>query len=169
MKNSSLLSLIVLVAASPLAATAWSRTRVSCGGGGSYAANSTYEANRHHLAAVLPAEAAASRRRYAYRALGYWPNRLQADWSCQSSDGGDCATCIADAFERVERECPFSREAFFFGRNCTLRLGEYSILGSDVFGRTTMTPLAIGMMFQAFGLACLFFMFLQAWRHEIKK
>ncbi|RLM84785.1 cysteine-rich repeat secretory protein 1-like isoform X1 [Panicum miliaceum] len=169
MKNSSLLSLIVLVAASPLAATAWSRARVSCGGGGSYAANSTYEANRHHLAAVLPAEAAASRRRYAYRALGYWPNRLQADWSCQSSDGGDCAACIADAFERVERECPFSREAFFFGRNCTLRLGEYSILGSDVFGRITMTPLAIGMMFQAFGLACLFFMFLQAWRHDIKK
>jgi hypothetical protein len=60
---------------------------------------------------------------------------LQADWSCQRSDGRDCAACIADAFERVERECPFSREAFFFGRNCTLRLGEYSILGSDVFGK----------------------------------
>ncbi|RLN33437.1 cysteine-rich repeat secretory protein 1-like isoform X1 [Panicum miliaceum] len=172
MKNSSLLSLFILAAASPLAATAaaeWSSARVSCGGGGSYAANSTYEANLHHLAAVLPAEANASRRRYAYRALGYWPNRLQADWSCQSSDG-DCAACIADAFERVERECPFSREAFFFGRNCTLRLGEYSILGSDVFGRIPMAPLlAIGMMFQAFGLACLFLMFLRAWRHDIKK
>ncbi|CAO1941763.1 unnamed protein product [Urochloa humidicola] len=135
MTISPLLPLFVLVAVSPLSADAWSS--VSCGGGGSYTANSTYEANLHHLAAILPAEAAASRRRYANRAFGYWPNRLQADWSCQSSDGGDCAACIADAFKSVELECPFSREAFFFGGNCTLNLGEYSILDSDVFSKDT--------------------------------
>ncbi|CAN6219082.1 unnamed protein product [Urochloa humidicola] len=171
MTISPLLPLFVLVAVSPLAADAWSS--VSCGSGGSYTANSTYEANLHHLAAVLPAEAAASasHRRYGYgygyanRAFGYWPNRLQVDWSCQSSDGGDCAACIADAFKSVELECPFSREAFFFGGNCTLNLGEYRILDSDVF----RTPLAVGMIFQAFGLACLFLLFLRAWRHDIKK
>ncbi|CAN6211856.1 unnamed protein product [Urochloa humidicola] len=163
MTISPLLPLFVLVAASSLAADAWSS--VSCGGGGSYTANSTYEDNLRHLAAVVPAEAAASHRRYAYRAFGYWPNRLQADWSCQSSDGGDCAACIADAFKSVELECPFSREAFFFGGNCTLNLGKYRILDSEVF----RTPLVVGMIFQAFGLACLFLLFLRAWRHDIKK
>ncbi|CAL5072335.1 unnamed protein product [Urochloa decumbens] len=165
MTISPLLPIFVLVAASPLAADAWSS--VSCGGGGGYTANSTYEANLHHLAAVLPAEAAASHRRYASHAFGfgYWPNRLQADWSCRSSDAGDCAACIADAFKSVELECPFSREAFFFGGNCSLKLGEYRILDSDVF----RTPLVVGMIFQAFGLACLFLLFLRAWRHDIKK
>lgn len=139
MKNSSILSLFVLVATAPLAAAAaavWSS--VSCGSDSSYTANSTYEANLHHLAAVVPAEAAAANRLDTYVAyhvfgFGYWPNRLQADWSCQSS-GSDCAACIADAFKQVELECPFHREAFFFGGNCTLRLTEYRILDDDVFG-----------------------------------
>lgn len=136
MKNSSLLSLLVLAAASPLAAAAW--FPVSCATSGNYTANSTYEANLHRLAAVLPAEAAAAshRHRYGYtlRAVGYWPNRLQAAWSCQASDGVDCAACIAEAFKSVERECPFRREAFFDDGDCSLRLSEYRILGSDTFG-----------------------------------
>ena len=134
MKNSSILSLFVLVATAPLAAAAvWSS--VSCGSDSSYTANSTYEANLHHLAAVVPAEAAAAHRLDTYHifGFGYWPNRLQADWSCQSS-GSDCAACIADAFKQVKLECPFHREAFFFGGNCTLRLTEYRILDDDVFG-----------------------------------
>ncbi|RCV13375.1 hypothetical protein SETIT_2G341200v2 [Setaria italica] len=165
MKNSSILSLFVLVATAPLAAAAAVWSSVSCGSDGSYTANSTYEANLHHLAAVVPAEAAAAHRFDTYHIFGYWPNRLQADWSCQSS-GSDCAACIADAFKQVELECPFHREAFFFGGNCTLRLTEYRILDDDVFA---MNPLAMGMIFQAFGLACLFLLFLRAWRHDIKK
>nr|CAB3458192.1 unnamed protein product [Digitaria exilis] len=144
MKNSSLLSLLVLVAAWPLTAAEWSR--VSCGAGGSYyTANSTYQANLRRLAAVVPAEAAAAaashRPRYGgykQRAFGYWPNRLQAAWSCDARDetsDGACAACVAEAFKSVERECPFHREAFFFNGSCSLRLSEYRILGSDAFGR----------------------------------
>jgi hypothetical protein len=37
-------------------------------------------------------------------------------------------------------------------------------------GRNTMfEAFAMGMVFQAFGLACLFFLFIQAWRHDSKK
>nr|CAB3454527.1 unnamed protein product [Digitaria exilis] len=136
MKNSSLLSLVVLIAASLLTAAAWSD--VSCGGGGgNYTANSTYEANLRRLAAVLPAEAAASHRhRYAHppRAVGYWPNRVRADWSCYGRDEGDCAACIAGAFKSMERECPFRREASFYSGGCSLHLSQYRILESDAFG-----------------------------------
>jgi hypothetical protein len=127
MKNSIILPLFVLVATSPLAAAAvW--PRVYCDSDGSYTANSTYEANLRHLAAVVPDEAAAAHRPDAWRvsAFGYWPNRLQAGWSCHSR-GGDCAACIADAFKQVELECPFHREAFF-GGDCTLHLTQYRIL-----------------------------------------
>ncbi|OEL29469.1 hypothetical protein BAE44_0009512 [Dichanthelium oligosanthes] len=165
MKNSSLLlSLFVLVAAASPLAAAWSRSPVSCGGDGRYTANSTYEANLHRLAAVLPAEASASHRRYGYRAFGYWPNRLQVEWSCYS---GDCAVCIADAFKQVERECPFYREASFFGANCTLRLGEYRIFGSDLLeGNIVTRNMSFTMVFQAIGFAWLFFLLLQDWREK---
>ncbi|GJN32571.1 hypothetical protein PR202_gb21085 [Eleusine coracana subsp. coracana] len=132
MKNSWLLCLapLLLLAASPLAG-AWS---LSCGSDGSYAANSTYEANLRHLAVVVPAETASSSPgSYVDRSNGYWPNRPRAVSRCRSSDG-DCATCVADAFKIVEVGCPFSKEAAFFSRNCSLRLGEFSIFESDLFG-----------------------------------
>ncbi|KAK3127249.1 hypothetical protein QOZ80_7AG0570370 [Eleusine coracana subsp. coracana] len=167
MKNSSLLCLapLLLLAASPLAG-AWS---LSCSSDGSYAANSTYEANLRRLAAVLPAEASASPGRYVDRSIGYWPNRPRAVSRCPNGDG-NCAACIADAFKLVEVECPFSKEAAFFSRSCSLRLDEYSIFGSDLFGEiTVMQILMPGMIFQAIGLVCIFLMFLQVWRHDTKK
>ncbi|KAJ1291228.1 hypothetical protein BS78_02G301300 [Paspalum vaginatum] len=169
MKNSWLLSFVLLLAASPLAVASWSRSRVSCWAGSSYAANSTYEANLHRLAAVLPADASASHGRNAYRAIGYWPNRLQATSTCRNRDG-DCAACIAEAFKEVERTCPFHREAYLFSRNCSLRLEEFRIFSGDALGANTMAfPLAMGMVCQAFGLACMFISFLRAWRHDTKK
>lgn len=94
---------------------------VTCGRSGStYAANSTYEASLHHLAAVLPAAAAASALHGPLsvdRAIDYWLNyRLQATARCRSSNGDACAACAAEAFKEVERECPFRREASFIGR-----------------------------------------------------
>ena len=152
MKNRSLLTLVVvllLLAASSLAGAAvwslrsravWSqRSRaVSCVWDGSiYAANSSYEANLHRLAAVLPAEtASAAHRRSTYRAIGYWPNRLQAISSCWGGSGGDgCAACIAKAFKEVERECPFRREAYFSGDSCHLRLAEFRIFSDEDLGK----------------------------------
>ncbi|KAJ1291225.1 hypothetical protein BS78_02G301200 [Paspalum vaginatum] len=175
MKNPSLLTLVVVVmlllAASPLAAAAWSR--VSCGSdGSSYAANSTYEANLHRLAAVLPAEIASAshRRGNTYRAIGYSPNRLRATSSCWGGGDSDCAACIAEAFKELQRECPFRREAYYSGDNCYLRLAEFRIFSYDAFGGNTLKgTFAMVMIFQAFGLACIFLLFLQAWRHDSKK
>ncbi|XP_062186716.1 uncharacterized protein LOC133890326 [Phragmites australis] len=169
MKNSSLISLVLLLAASPLAA-AWSD--VWCGSDGTYSANSTYETNLRRLAAVFPAEAASALRgRYVHkRALGYWPNRLQATSTCRSHDG-DCADCIADAFKEVERACPYRKKAYFDStNNCFLQLGDVHILGSDgIFGGNELIQtLAWVMIFQAIGLGYLFFLFLQAWRDSKK-
>ncbi|TVU38647.1 hypothetical protein EJB05_12031, partial [Eragrostis curvula] len=133
MTNSSLLPLtfllLVLTAWWPLAG-AWSD--VSCGGG-SYVANSTYEANLRRLVAVLPAEGSAARGHYVDRAIGYWPNQLQVPSRCRSRDG-DCAACIAVAFEELERACPFRREASFFSDNCSLNLDEFRFFDIDLFG-----------------------------------
>ncbi|KAG0545222.1 hypothetical protein BDA96_02G343400 [Sorghum bicolor] len=176
MENLSLLSLVVLLAGSPLAAAAWSESEsvVACGGrsgSSSYVANSTYEANLRHLAAVLPAETEASHYHSVDRAIGYWPNRVQASASCWTwtDADGDCATCIAEAFKEVERVCPFRREATFSGIDCYLRLAEFRIFSIVVFGNTMVQALVMGMIFQALGIACLFFLFIQAWRHDPKK
>ncbi|KAL6656686.1 hypothetical protein ACP70R_004466 [Stipagrostis hirtigluma subsp. patula] len=176
MTNSSLrpllpvLLLLLLAAASPPAA-AWSS--FSCGGadGGSYAANSTYEANLRRLENLLPAEtttSAVSLGRYASRAVGYWPNRVQAAWSCRRRGEGVCAACIAGAFQEVKQVCPYQKEVSFFNPNCTLKLGEFRIFwGNGVSGRSVlMQALETGMIFQAIGLALLFFLFLQAWRRD---
>ncbi|XP_066396425.1 cysteine-rich receptor-like protein kinase 6 [Miscanthus floridulus] len=167
-------SVVVLLATSPLAAAAWSESGVACGGrsGSSYGANSTYEANLRHLAAVLPAETSASHRHSVDRAIGYWPNRVETSASCWTwtDDDGDCATCIAEAFKELERVCPFRREATFSGDDCNLRLAEFRIFSIDVFRRNPMfEAFAMGIIFQAVGLACLFFLFIQAWRHDSKK
>nr|CAB3454526.1 unnamed protein product [Digitaria exilis] len=152
MKKSSLLSLLlVLLAVSSLPRTAVAMVRltvmatagtspnVECVGDGIYTANSTYEANRRRLAAVLLAEAR-DHPYYTERAVGHWPNRLEASFFCRRRDVDDghpagsgdssCAACIADAFLEVDRECPYHREASFSSRNCTLELEEYRILGT---------------------------------------
>ncbi|KAL6656688.1 hypothetical protein ACP70R_004468 [Stipagrostis hirtigluma subsp. patula] len=164
MKNSWLLSLLLAVA-TPLAA-AWSR--VSCGEG-SYGGANTYESNFRRLAAILPAElASAPHSRYLFRAVGYWPHRSQAVWECWGSDG-ECAACIADAFEQVEDECPYRREAWYNGDDCNLRLSEFSIL-DVIFGMDALTKTLIsGMIFQAIGLALLFYVFLRAWLRDSNK
>ncbi|KAF8748112.1 hypothetical protein HU200_013054 [Digitaria exilis] len=175
MKNSSLLSLLVLVAAWPLTAP----SGLACHAAPAAATTRPTAPTKPTSAASQPSSlprpppAAASHRPryggYKQRAFGYWPNRLQAAWSCDARDetsDGACAACVAEAFKSVERECPFHREAFFFNGSCSLRLSEYRILGSDAF---VARMLVMGMMFQAFGLSCLFFLFLQAWRHDIKK
>jgi hypothetical protein len=128
MRNSLLVSLLLLAAS--LFADAWSD--VSCGSDGSYTANSTYEANLRCLAADLQAEAAASPGRFVDRSIGFWPNRVRATSSCRSA--GDCAACIADAFERVKVECAFHKEAVFYSPDCSIRLDEVRIFGSDLFG-----------------------------------
>ncbi|KAF8669147.1 hypothetical protein HU200_051474 [Digitaria exilis] len=109
-------------------ATAGTSPNVECVGDGIYTANSTYEANRRRLAAVLLAEAR-DHPYYTERAVGHWPNRLEASFFCRSGDSS-CAACIADAFLEVDRECPYHREASFSSRNCTLELEEYRILGT---------------------------------------
>ena len=154
MKNPSLLPLVVvlLLAVSLLATTAvgarlialvddTSSPYVECeGDGGVYAANSTYEANRRRLAGLLLAEAAVGGPYFAKRAaVGYWPNRPQAsfcgplvgrrDVNGTGSADSPCAACIAGAFLELERACPYHREVSFYGRNCTLLLGEYRIFG----------------------------------------
>jgi hypothetical protein len=141
MRNSLLV--LVLLAAS-LLADAWSD--VSCGSDGSYTANSTYEANLRRLAADLPAEAAASPGRFAERSIGFWPNRVRATSSCRSAGDGDCAACIAHAFERVKVVCAFHKEAAFYSRDCSIRLDEVRVFGSDLFGELLISNFSLARL-----------------------
>ncbi|KAL6656690.1 hypothetical protein ACP70R_004470 [Stipagrostis hirtigluma subsp. patula] len=176
MRNSLLhhLVLLLLLAISPLAAA---RVHCVCVGDGTYAANSTYEANLRRLAAVLTEAALPGS--YTSREVGHWPNRLQAAAFCRhhrrgdgfvtcaagNCSGGDdysCAACIAGAFREVESACPYHREAFFSNLNCTLLLEEFRIFrGNGVYeGSILKGALASGLIFQAIGFACLLFLLL---------
>ncbi|VAI53485.1 unnamed protein product [Triticum turgidum subsp. durum] len=116
------LFLLLLLAASPLVATAATFNCV----GGVYKANSTYEANLRRLAAVLPAETASSQDLQATRGVGYWPNRPRASSRCYwGVSPSSCAACVAGAFREAQRECPYGKKAVVFARNCTLSLADF--------------------------------------------
>ncbi|TKW35132.1 hypothetical protein SEVIR_2G351600v4 [Setaria viridis] len=183
MNNPSLLSLLLVfllaVSLPPAAADVAMRlvsvsvgttsSHVECLHGIVYAANSTFEANRRRVAGLLQAEAAARGPYYTKRAVGYWPFRAEASFFCRRRgvDGtGFCAACLAGALLELERECPYHKEASFYGRNCTLELGEYRVFGTAVVyeGNILKQAMASGLIFQAIGFAWLFFLLLQEWR-----
>ncbi|CAD6217778.1 unnamed protein product [Miscanthus lutarioriparius] len=94
--------------------------------------------------------------------------------------GYRCAECIAGAFLEVERACPYRREALFSDRNCTLELAEIRIFGTGgIFrefffwpsamlheGNILKQVMASGLVFQAIGFGCLFFLLFQEWRSQ---
>ncbi|KAJ1291223.1 hypothetical protein BS78_02G301100 [Paspalum vaginatum] len=187
MKNPLLLSLIPLlllaVSLPPVSAairlvplrlagpSSYSPYDVECLGDGVYVANSTYQANLRRVAALLVADASATRGAYyTSRSVGYWPNRLLASSFCYgdgTASDSSCAACIAGAFLGVERACPYHREAYFSSRNCTLQLDEFRIFGvNGIFEETNILKqaLASGLIFQAIGFAWLSFLLLQEWR-----
>ncbi|XBH60281.1 hypothetical protein VPH35_114898 [Triticum aestivum] len=123
MQQSSPLLLLplLLAAAAPLLTAA---ETIYCFGG-VHKTNSTYGANLHRLAAVLPAETASSQGLQASRAVGYWPNRVRASSRCEPPgvDSSSCAACLAGAFREAESACPYGRKVLVLAGNCTLRLG----------------------------------------------
>ncbi|KAM3317331.1 hypothetical protein ACQJBY_035147 [Aegilops geniculata] len=157
-----LLFLLLLLAASPLVATAATFDCV----GGVYKANSTYEANLRRLAAALPAETASSQSLQATRGVGYWPNRPRASSRCYwGVSSSSCAACVAGAFREAERACPHGKKAVVFSRNCTLSLADFP----RALGFRTISWLDLlgpGLIFQAIGFAWLFFLLLQEWRDK---
>ncbi|VAI53484.1 unnamed protein product [Triticum turgidum subsp. durum] len=156
------LFLLLLLAASPLVATAATFNCV----GGVYKANSTYEANLRRLAAVLPAETASSQDLQATRGVGYWPNRPRASSRCYwGVSPSSCAACVAGAFREAQRECPYGKKAVVFARNCTLSLADFPrALGFRTI--SWLDLLGAGLVFQAIGFAWLFFLLLQEWRDK---
>jgi hypothetical protein len=89
-----------------------------CDGDGTYTANSTYEANLRRLASALPAEISSTPQGQGALALGYWPNRLRATWTCFGGSSSSCSACIAAGFQESEAECPYSKEFFFDDGDC---------------------------------------------------
>nr|XP_051223938.1 cysteine-rich receptor-like protein kinase 10 isoform X2 [Lolium perenne] len=143
MKYFSLVLLVVL-AASPLSTTA----NVMCDGVGTYTANSTYEANLRRLASILPAEISSSPQAQGLHALGYWPNRLRATWTCFGGSSSSCSACIAAGFRESEGECPYSKEFFFSGGDCQLHVADFRAF--ERFFRPTLTEsMALVMALQA--------------------
>ncbi|KAF7082463.1 hypothetical protein CFC21_086334 [Triticum aestivum] len=119
--SSPFLSLLLLLAASPLLAAA---ETIYCFGG-VHNTNSTYGANLRRLAAVLPSKTASSQGLRASGDVGYWPNRVRASSSCEppSVNSSSCAACVAAAFREAESACPYGRKVLVLAGNCTLRLG----------------------------------------------
>ncbi|VAI53483.1 unnamed protein product [Triticum turgidum subsp. durum] len=186
--SSPFLSLLLLLAASPLLAAA---ETIYCFGG-VHKTNSTYGANLRRLAAVLPSETASSQGLRASGDVGYWPNRVRASSSCEppSVNSSSCAACVAAAFREAESACPYGRKVLVLAGNCTLRLGlghfsrslglgegGFSGISSQEDG-STIYLYATGdnswfrllgpttLIFQAIGFAWLFFMLLQEWRDK---
>lgn len=87
-----------------------------CGDQGTYAPNSTYEANLRGLAAMVPAQANASSCKCSPgNHAGERPDMVAASvycyWRPDAGWSADCAACVTRAFGEAQRLCPYHRQA----------------------------------------------------------
>ena len=112
---------VLVATAAAAATTVYRRVAPSpggheCGAQGTYAPNSTYEANLRALAATVPAQANASSCKCSPgNHAGERPDMVAASVYCYwRPDAGwspDCGACVARAFGEAQRLCPYHRQA----------------------------------------------------------
>ncbi|CAL5083300.1 unnamed protein product [Urochloa decumbens] len=165
-----------------------------CGTQGRYAPGSAYEANLRRLAAAVAAEVNASPCNCSTgRVNGRRPDQVTASAYCYWRPGAsspNCGACVALAFREAQRLCPYHRQAVAVvdGGACSVsfldvqrreqKLGKDHY--SDVsfifhsgyawywwinYGWSLLNPdVLLILLFQATGVGCVVFLFLQEWR-----
>ncbi|OEL29473.1 hypothetical protein BAE44_0009510 [Dichanthelium oligosanthes] len=167
-----------------------------CGTQGRYAPGSAYEANLRRLAATVAAEVNASPCNCsAGTVAGRRPDQVTASVYCYwraGASSSDCGACVALAFREAQRLCPYHRQAVAVvdGGACSVsfldaqrreqKLGKvhdgdvtfifhsgYAWFWWISYGWSLLNPdVLLILLFQAAGLGCVVFLFLQEWRTQ---
>jgi len=108
----------------PLAANGDPHNVICLGRGQHISINSDYEANVHHLAAMLRSEkTTAFPGLYTEYVVGDLPDGVYAVSRCRNgTDSSSCRACVTLALQEARTACPYHRESAFFNGNCSLRL-----------------------------------------------
>ncbi|KXG36401.1 hypothetical protein SORBI_3002G327400 [Sorghum bicolor] len=162
----------------PLAANGDPHNVICLGRGQHISINSDYEANVHHLAAMLRSEkTTAFPGLYTEYVVGDLPDGVYAVSRCRNgTDSSSCRACVTLALQEARTACPYHRESAFFNGNCSLRLLPAVHFDDLVLSETetekrniVMRNLSLAMVFQAIGFAWLFFLLLQDSRNNRKR
>jgi hypothetical protein len=96
---------------------------------GTYAANSTYQANLGLLAATLPANVSATPAGFATATVGVVPDLISALALCRGdANASTCRACVAAGFPGAQRECPNSKDVTIYQDDCVLRFANSQFL-----------------------------------------
>jgi hypothetical protein len=96
---------------------------------GTYAANSTYQANLGLLAATLPANVSATPAGFATATVGVVPDLISALALCRGdANASTCRACVAAGFPGAQRECPNSKDVTIYQDDCVLRFSDQRFL-----------------------------------------
>ncbi|KAM0867929.1 hypothetical protein ACQ4PT_041667 [Festuca glaucescens] len=113
----------------PLAAAQPTPWRESTCASGTYAANSTYQANLGLLAAALPANVSATPAGFATATVGVVPDLISALALCRGdANASTCRACVAAGFPGAQRECPNRKDVTIYQDDCVLRFSDQRFL-----------------------------------------
>ncbi|XP_062183079.1 cysteine-rich receptor-like protein kinase 10 isoform X1 [Phragmites australis] len=108
-----------------------------CGTSDNYTANSTYQANLVLLSAALPNNASSTQLLFAKGSDGASPDTVYGLALCRGdTNASGCSSCLATAFQDVQKLCAFSKDAIIFYDTCLLGFSNHDFRNnsSDVLG-----------------------------------
>ncbi|KAM0869990.1 hypothetical protein ACQ4PT_040314 [Festuca glaucescens] len=111
-----------------------------CGGNKTFKANSKYQANLNHVAAMLPNKASASAKLFATAAAGVAPDRVWAMGLCRGdSDAASCFACLTQGFQDLPNDCSYDKEATIYYDACILHYSDARVLSAADTGLSADT------------------------------
>jgi hypothetical protein len=135
-----LLVVTAMVAVAQLVARATGYPWPECGGNKTFKANSKYQANLNHVAAMLPNKASASAKLFATAAAGVAPDRVWAMGLCRGdSDAASCFACLTQGFQDLPNDCCYDKEATIYYDACILHYSDARVLSAADTGLSADT------------------------------
>ncbi|KAK1629142.1 hypothetical protein QYE76_003457 [Lolium multiflorum] len=135
-----LLVVTAMVAVAQLVPRATAYPWPECGGNKTFKANSKYQANLNHVAAMLPNKASASAKLFATAAAGVAPDRVWAMGLCRGdSDAASCFACLTQGFQDLPNDCSYDKEATIYYDACILHYSDARVLSAADTGLSADT------------------------------
>jgi hypothetical protein len=135
-----LLVVTAMVAIAQLVPLATGYPWPECGGNKTFKANSKYQANLNHVAAMLPNKASASAKLFATAAAGAAPDRVWTMGLCRGdSDAASCFACLTQGFQDLPNDCSYDKEATMYYDACILHYSDARVLSAADTGLSADT------------------------------
>ncbi|CAM0906158.1 unnamed protein product [Alopecurus aequalis] len=123
------LGVAVVIMLLPMAAAQPTTWQASTCASGTYAANSTYQANLGVLAAALPTNVSATPAGFAMATVGVVPDLISTLALCRGdTNASTCRACVAAGFPGAQRDCPNRKDVTIYQDDCVLRFSDQRFL-----------------------------------------